>query len=906
MKRTLKWALCIAMIAIVAMSMVIMGSAAYSELDGVYVSVGQDESVNIEFKPETSGLYSFYSTGDCDTYITLYDAGENYIKSNDDGKNDYNFNLVYELEAGETYNLEVGLYSSSETGEFYVYSEFIQCESLENNQIKMHVNDGDETFVKFVPEVDGIYQLYNQDFNAVGSNYWLIFVTLYDSEFNELYSSSINNGFDLTRNLCAGETYYLRIGAVDFGESNLDQFDIQFYCSLFIRARLCPMLSFEDGVVEVNIRGLAHSSTGHPYIEFVPEKSGFYKFYSSKSGVFPYAELYDDQFNSIYDCEITQNGQVFTIEGYLEEGCTYYIHATLKSDIGGVQSYKVYFEICEIVKLEGNSITITDSSVYIEFVPETEDITGIFRLYSQGDFDICAELYDSWFEEIETDDDHGEDYNFKIETILSSGGTYYLKVKCLDESAENLNYTVTVEEVFNPISEEAYMNVTSDNYMEIFSFIPEEDGLYKFSAIADDNVYAGFTVCNMLGQYIAVSSDLFCNQTMYGLELYKDTKYYICVYDLKYGEFVVDGEECGISISVTNDIDGWLITSVEYSWESWVFFENGEMLKNTWAISPEGWVYLGEDGYALVREWKQDSIGWVYLGTRGVMVTNDIIVDISADFENINIYYVDDDGYMVTNRWINFTEEDGYDESFWVYFGANGTLVVDAWIQDSHGWCYVDENGVMLTEEWVMDSVGWCYVGSDGYCVTNSWRIDRVGLCYLDENGRLLTNSWALSVHGWCYLGSDGHMLKNCWKQDANGWCYLDYNGILVTNKWIQDSQGWCYVGADGYCLTSCWQQDSCGWCYLDENGRMVTNTWVMDSVGWCYVGADGYAVTNCWKQDSHGWCYLDENGSMIKSDWVLDGNTWYYLDGNGYMVTGTYTIGYITYIFAENGAWIG
>ena len=79
MKRTLKWTLCIAMIALIAMSTVIIGSAAYSQLDGLYVNLAAGESFEIELCPEVDGLYTFYSTGEVDTVASVYDNEGNLI-----------------------------------------------------------------------------------------------------------------------------------------------------------------------------------------------------------------------------------------------------------------------------------------------------------------------------------------------------------------------------------------------------------------------------------------------------------------------------------------------------------------------------------------------------------------------------------------------------------------------------------------------------------------------------------------------------------------------------------------------------------------------------------------------------------------------------------------------------------
>ena len=117
MKRTLKWTLCIAMIALIAMSTVIIGSAAYSQLDGLYVNLAAGESFEIELCPEVDGLYTFYSTGEVDTVASVYDNEGNFLGYNDDGF-DRNFNLSVKLTGGKTYYLSASLYGQHESENF--------------------------------------------------------------------------------------------------------------------------------------------------------------------------------------------------------------------------------------------------------------------------------------------------------------------------------------------------------------------------------------------------------------------------------------------------------------------------------------------------------------------------------------------------------------------------------------------------------------------------------------------------------------------------------------------------------------------------------------------------------------------------------------------------------------------
>ncbi len=53
----------------------------------------------------------------------LYDENQNQLAENDDGGSENNFMITYNLEAGQTYYLEVSFYSENKTGSFYVVME---------------------------------------------------------------------------------------------------------------------------------------------------------------------------------------------------------------------------------------------------------------------------------------------------------------------------------------------------------------------------------------------------------------------------------------------------------------------------------------------------------------------------------------------------------------------------------------------------------------------------------------------------------------------------------------------------------------------------------------------------------------------------------------------------------------
>ena len=91
----------------------------------IYANNSYNEKINFAgdydyFKiiPTEDNYYSFYSTGNTDTYAYLYDSNGVQITYNDDSGAGYNFYILRKLTANTTYYLAVRHYNSSSTGDY--------------------------------------------------------------------------------------------------------------------------------------------------------------------------------------------------------------------------------------------------------------------------------------------------------------------------------------------------------------------------------------------------------------------------------------------------------------------------------------------------------------------------------------------------------------------------------------------------------------------------------------------------------------------------------------------------------------------------------------------------------------------------------------------------------------------
>ena len=71
---------------------------------------------NFKFTPSQSGSLTFYSTGSSDTLGRLLDSNMVELAYNDDNEEDRNFRISYNVNAGETYVLQIGAFDSSDEG----------------------------------------------------------------------------------------------------------------------------------------------------------------------------------------------------------------------------------------------------------------------------------------------------------------------------------------------------------------------------------------------------------------------------------------------------------------------------------------------------------------------------------------------------------------------------------------------------------------------------------------------------------------------------------------------------------------------------------------------------------------------------------------------------------------------
>ena len=256
-----------------------------------------------------------------------------------------------------------------------------------------------------------------------------------------------------------------------------------------------------------------------------------------------------------------------------------------------------------------------------------------------------------------------------------------------------------------------------------------------------------------------------------------------------------------------------------------------------WVTEGDAKVYYDEDGYLTTDAWRKRGEDWFYLGEDGQIVKS----------AKIDEYYVDDEGKMVTNAWVELKNEEDPDspetpDTFWYYFEKDGKSAVSKWVKFDSKWYYFDESGHMATGKTEIDGATY-YLGTekDGFMRTGWIRLEENSHApgaseswyYFNSDGKMVTTQYDKKIDGSYYTFIDGKM-QTGWLLYNNTWYYLSESGAMVTG-WITLGDKAYYLGGDGGMLTG-WQNIDGQIYYLYPDGHKAVNE-VIDTF---YVDQDG------------------------------------------------------------------
>ena len=434
-------------------------SAPILGLDEVYSVEVTEEAPLAYFRilPEETAEYEIYSTGDLDTYGTLYDSQKTELESSDDdgdGSN-YKFHRVT-LDAGETYYLESRLYSN-EAGQFSVHFEkFVLPEELKDAQ---NISVGDTFDVTVTEEHPYSYFVFTPDreftYLFASSAADQAAVEMYDEQMQLQYaadSSNVQEAGTMRVHLLPGQTYYFKTGLIGDTAG-----------SYTVSLSMADRASYNEEAIPLEIGSSASveldaSDKTTQYFQITPAQNGKYEFTTTAAGIeetVTQLYLYEQDGETNIGYASADSGNDINITSPLTGGNTYY----LKLEFSGswTDDENVPKNLFTISAAEaplpdymqnaleihaGDSVDLVytqdDYEKWLKFTPEE---SGDYLLYADSDQDFEVEVIACDADQ-ESENRIRDNSSFSEEYSLEAGKTYYYCVWVTNGLEETVSHTI--------------------------------------------------------------------------------------------------------------------------------------------------------------------------------------------------------------------------------------------------------------------------------------------------------------------------------------------------------------------------------------------------------------------------------------------------------------------------------
>ncbi|MBQ8322819.1 MAG: hypothetical protein IJX91_02515 [Clostridia bacterium] len=452
------------------------------------------------FTPSVSGTYNIYGTmpsTDYDTKGYLYNAEYTQLVYDDDGANNWQFSIFYELTAGETYYIATCMSNNYGSFTFTIEREYAEGETFETaieaelGTYTVEIENYGYKYYAFTPEVTATYNIYSSAYSDTDA--YLYDYNQYELDYDD--QGGGNGDFRISYELSAGNTYYIKVGYCSGGYSGSFDFTID-------RESVAGE-TFETAIEAVmGTNNVTVSNADGTYYVFRPTASGAYTFTSQANNNDPRIVLYDSEYNQIDSDDDSAEYPNFLLTRDLEAGQTYYIRVHLGGNTGTFS-----FEMSAVI-LNGNSfgtaieatagqyetnIATAGQIVYYKITNDSSydrQYTFYSSIYSTQ-YDTYGILYNALNEQVASDDDSGSEYRqYEITYTIRAGETYYLVSKMWSDDHTGTFYTnIEVEKVgaSRTSAIEIYSTGTytapSDNYsIDVwFKFVPTDSNYYVFT-----------------------------------------------------------------------------------------------------------------------------------------------------------------------------------------------------------------------------------------------------------------------------------------------------------------------------------------------------------------------------------------------------------------------------------------
>jgi len=380
------------------------------------------------FTPDETGYYRWYSydilSDPEDTQIDprawVFNELHDELEYDDDGGEDVNVSVEAALTAGVTYYFMVELYDSQATGSFKIkLEEMVTAESvsIDSDDRVMEQGESLDMYVTYAPE--GCWQ---EDYSVTSSDESVVRI-----EEKTVYAVGEGEA-TVTVTTELGLTDSITVTVIGVDALELD--------------------------TPYTLEGNADSSGAFERYTFMPDEAGLYTITSS-SAVGEGATVAVGLNNSYEQLRYNNTGtDSFALTYALEAGKTYYYDVTLNCE---AESSSVGFMVTKLADETIPSAVINrdydieidnpGDGVYYAFTPVATGLYAVFSTDETGGLDTKLNVYNSEWELFYSNDDGGDNGQFRLEEEFIAGETYYLKSKFYGDNITG-RFVMRIEPLF--------------------------------------------------------------------------------------------------------------------------------------------------------------------------------------------------------------------------------------------------------------------------------------------------------------------------------------------------------------------------------------------------------------------------------------------------------------------------
>lgn len=201
-----------------------------------------------------------------------------------------------------------------------------------------------------------------------------------------------------------------------------------------------------------------------------------------------------------------------------------------------------------------------------------------------------------------------------------------------------------------------------------------------------------------------------------------------------------------------------------------------------------------------------------------------------------------------------------------VFATAMTHLAFADWVKENDRYRFLNAaNGTYVVNNWLQTGNGYYFFDQAGYCVVGWYLIDGK-YYYFDENGLMQTGFKNIGGKTYYFDTVAGHMVTGWVQTYRDGvvdYYYFDATGAMAQG-WIKIDNKWYYFN-EGKCIINTFAQVNNIWYHFNNTGAMDTG-WISNNGKMYFFNLSDGSLVRGWIQDQNGNEYYlsDIDGSLV------------------------------------------